>query len=723
MGRTQRRRASLVAALQNIATSFTGDLTLDAEPQRNRSPSKRTVCLDPSTPTAIDENHNEIVDCPCHSPPYKFLGQCRRSQRTLCFGRIGALSSTSAPIAATITDTEDDDISSSKQSNNVHPRHGEAKFTFKSQNKCTQESALHPMIGRSSLRSGATMNGIPNPFPRTFDSSPAKSRRCCEKRVEVKRRADRTQKHAMVFPIVLLAISDRPKRERILTDFFEPSFKQKIKCTGNESKSKSPSEAKNPLPSIPSSRPKVGKVQQRVSKSPRTASLRCFDIPSEGTSPSNSDLVLGKRYRVPTNFYQPNAPTTKAIQIADTSQKRYLDKKRDHSDVTITVSRKTSKRLSRSHCALFGTLVATEQYKCRETVVRLMLGTYRSKISAAVRSRSRTRYVRALQNCGVSVMNAPPNFSIAAGPAPQEWTNIKTRNILQNPTKVVKFAGISARSRSSQSMKGNRSCFPQNSTALVENVGGIVSGNQQVLIDNSLKSTVSYDTLLSQYDDKVSQGLCRRVHFGRTLQSANAAIDRMLREMTKEVSENINDPDILADTREYKRSLRFFSIYEDREKLALVHEAQEDMETRGRMEVMSKAKQLSAGKERSELHLLGNRPVIFRSSSFASRRCNLQCRSGPSCAICGSDGQVDSNVVSHRSKFTPIPMIKPFDIDSATEVSSTVSTRKRKRKCIQHSNVSRATIDALTELKYSLQFVEQYHDDRLTFRNNCEEIR
>jgi hypothetical protein len=766
MGPTNRRRASLVTALQKIATSIAGDLTSNTVPQRHRSPpAKRSGGSNPSTPAAIDENDIEMDDSPGRYPPCKPSHQFLRSQRTLCFDQLGASCSITA-VTATITDTEDDDVPSSKQSQSRHRRHRETKVAFKVRNKYIRKSALQPIIGRSSLRSATASYGkIPNHLPRTLvtekaaaaDSSPAKTQRRRQKRIEIMNRNEFSRTRAirsmplsmsndrkslftvqksrakvpqpMVAP---LAILDRPKRERIPTDFFEPSFTHKINFFGNVSNSLCPSEAMKPVSSVASTVPNEDTVQGCVTESsPRIASLPCCDFPTKTASPSKTGFALEKRNRVPTDFYRPNAPSKKAIYplISDTSHPLYLrkslDKKKEHARLTIT-SKETNKSLSRNPCTFSSAHIAKERGKCSETVVRVTLGMFQSKVSAAVSSRPQTQYIRlrlsehrksvALQNCATPALRASRKYSMTPGAARQERTSINPLNRLQDPVKVVKCGGISSRSRVSNVLKGDSSCPPPHPTSLVKNLEGNVSGNQELLEDKSSISTLSYDTLLSQYNDKVSQGRCQPVHFGRTLHSAYAAVDRMLREMLKQVPEDIVDLDILADTREYKRSLRFFSIYEDREKLALVHEAQEDMETRGRMEVHSKANQLLADKERSELHVLGNRPVFFRSSCFLSRRCNIQCRSGPNCCVCGSGRLLESTVAPTASDYTPIPMIEPVDIDneSDTDVSFALPTKKRRRTSIQRNNVVRATIDALTELKYSLQFVEQYND-RSTF--------
>jgi hypothetical protein len=246
---------------------------------------------------------------------------------------------------------------------------------------------------------------------------------------------------------------------------------------------------------------------------------------------------------------------------------------------------------------------------------------------------------------------------------------------------------------------------------------------------------ISFHTLLWEYDHLVAQGRCHHVSFGSTLPSALLAIDRTLQKLKSETNSNeILDDEISADIREYKRSLRAFSVYEDREKLALVHEVQEKMELWGRQCATANKWNYNKSNDRRfndtyqciESAMLKNRPIVITNSNRMLSRNSFKCKDGAYCIFQCNENKSGRacDAIFTPNDIAPIPTVEPFHIDddsemmlclspnnkcqwttaSSTKNSLTTSSWNRYNKTMK----SKFTIDALTELKNSLNFIETY---------------
>lgn len=228
---------------------------------------------------------------------------------------------------------------------------------------------------------------------------------------------------------------------------------------------------------------------------------------------------------------------------------------------------------------------------------------------------------------------------------------------------------------------------------------------------------LSHGLLLKEYSKLASLGQCEKVTFGKSLACAHSVVDQKIEVLEKICDDEVEDLEILADSREYKRSLRSFSAFEDQEKLASISEEEDyvdfvDIKTRR-----------GNGKDTSKLFRLTNRPIIFSKSQRVSCR-NTACSEGSNCGICGKHTEKQS----HSSTYYALtPWVCPFDIDAEDdadleEVSDGVSPPRRftrhRNSVVQErvdKGIAKATLMALTELKHSISFIEEYNADSKRF--------
>jgi hypothetical protein len=214
-----------------------------------------------------------------------------------------------------------------------------------------------------------------------------------------------------------------------------------------------------------------------------------------------------------------------------------------------------------------------------------------------------------------------------------------------------------------------------------------------------------YSHLMDQYDDLVTQGRCDRIFWGRSLSSAMAAINRKIGALVSKYGEDMEDAEVAADRREFKRSLRTFAVFEDQEKLALVHERQ-DYEEGFHIEA-SKSK--ASNLEVNELAELIHRPIIFSTTMRISARHNA-CSEGADCGLCGHGVKTQAAIAGYNAL---TPFIRPFDINADQgDVEHRGMHRRRSsiggKRCKQ-DDTAEATVMALSEMKHSINFVEEYN--------------
>jgi hypothetical protein len=214
-----------------------------------------------------------------------------------------------------------------------------------------------------------------------------------------------------------------------------------------------------------------------------------------------------------------------------------------------------------------------------------------------------------------------------------------------------------------------------------------------------------YSHLMDQYDDLVAKGQCHRIFWGRSLLSAMAAIDRKIGALVSKYGKDIEDAEVTADRREFKRSLRTFAVFEDQEKLALVHE-QLDYEEGFHIEASKSGK--ASNLEVTELAELIHRPIIFSTTTRISAR-HKACSEGAHCCLCGHGVKSQAAVDGYNAL---TPFIRPFDINADEGDMEHRAMHRRssvgEKRCKQ-DDTAEATIMALSEMKHSINFVEEYN--------------
>ena len=226
----------------------------------------------------------------------------------------------------------------------------------------------------------------------------------------------------------------------------------------------------------------------------------------------------------------------------------------------------------------------------------------------------------------------------------------------------------------------------------------------------------------------MSRGRCHPISFGKTLSSALLAIDRKIqslkgqRQYQVDCQNSENDKEIAADLREYKRSLRAFSVYEDREKLASIQEVQESLEFWGRYYAtttvplkryqtcdpsrdhhgnsINKSSNRQNDGRMVELSRLEKRPIVISSGVRMMSRSAFKCSNGTNCIFgCCRKSMNDTKVWTATAIMAPVPLIQPFCIDDNEMDDDACTVTKTKR-----------TIDTLLELQSSLRFMATYQD-------------
>jgi hypothetical protein len=213
----------------------------------------------------------------------------------------------------------------------------------------------------------------------------------------------------------------------------------------------------------------------------------------------------------------------------------------------------------------------------------------------------------------------------------------------------------------------------------------------------------------------------------------------------------VEDPEIVADVREYKRSLRAFSVYEDREKLASIHEVQENLERWGRQyaNMTIPSKKCNTKNHRNndnnqspssdmmqdsdhdiwtELVHLEKRPIVLASGTRMMSRNAFKCPYGNHCIFrCqrttttnqyGTNNVITTNHHNHvlslstATKMTLIPRIEPYTIEDVNRNHIEVTTAVANNNINQTITAikTKNTIESLRQLKSSLQFIAEYQE-------------
>lgn len=241
------------------------------------------------------------------------------------------------------------------------------------------------------------------------------------------------------------------------------------------------------------------------------------------------------------------------------------------------------------------------------------------------------------------------------------------------------------------------------------------------------ETPLSHAILLTRYEELVAEGRCELVNFGKTLTSVKAAVDRKIKTLEKKCAEDIEDLEVVADLREYKRSLRSFSVYEDREKLALAQEKQEDMESWCRK---AASKRIKSNTDNTGQRELSSRKIVFLDKARLPSR-NNKCVVGPQCGLCCGVAEKQTTASSASAYRALIPSIREIDLDAVDEScdDSSYSDEPEPKRCRSMNghpsskeafgdgvmDNTKATLMALLELKHSIAFVEDYNQSYTAF--------
>jgi hypothetical protein len=225
----------------------------------------------------------------------------------------------------------------------------------------------------------------------------------------------------------------------------------------------------------------------------------------------------------------------------------------------------------------------------------------------------------------------------------------------------------------------------------------------------TVNPAVSLDALLSRYESLARAGRVEPVRFGTSLDTAQAAIERKLRELCQKYPANmVPDFEVTEDIKAYRRSLRVFKDFEDQEKLALEEEYEEVVEAWRRRG----GGRRKPNHEKVEEANLAHRPLVFSQHRRIPAR-HSQCTQP--CGLC------------HAAPPPPpleslVPGMRRIDIDiddcRPTTHRSTTTTISTKQQQSAPARVSTRSADVtlkvqwtrrhLGELQHSLTFVDEY---------------
>ena len=294
----------------------------------------------------------------------------------------------------------------------------------------------------------------------------------------------------------------------------------------------------------------------------------------------------------------------------------------------------------------------------------------------------------------------------------RNFTNVTSATTTNDIEQFTSSSFISTRGRAWKKLSTKKNVSKKKSIAVIANE----------YTEELPRRNFSHETLLADYHQRVALGHCFAVSFGTTLSSALLVIDRKIQHLQSRncYQTMIDDKEVIADLREYKRSLRAFSVYEDREKLASIHEVQEHLESWGRqyatMTTQPKKNHYKTTTDctwdhhniETELLRLEKHPIVIATGTRMMSRSAFKCPNGIHCIFgCLQKTTCDDQRYDCRSVLTttnaivaPIPHIQPFSMDDDDDTGDDATHHK--------ARIFTATIDSLRELKSSLQFIATY---------------
>lgn len=269
--------------------------------------------------------------------------------------------------------------------------------------------------------------------------------------------------------------------------------------------------------------------------------------------------------------------------------------------------------------------------------------------------------------------------------------------------------------------------------------------------NSQISFQLPYETLLEEYQQKVVEGTYETVRFGPTIESAMKAIETQLAYLKEQKQKYpsryrdfVEDVEVVADLRDYKKSLRSFSIHEAQEKLALEKERQEYE----RLAFQQQRKKMTD--MQLEWLQLAERKIVFRNAMMhlstrknkcpmsIPEQCTLCCRYAVPENVQNTTSSRAATTISYDAPIPRIRHIETMDEDDKChddehdpnheknrnkrnwKKSESSSSKKNKNKNVttrleEQRKRFQATEIALMQLFHSLEFIITHQTTALQF--------
>lgn len=211
------------------------------------------------------------------------------------------------------------------------------------------------------------------------------------------------------------------------------------------------------------------------------------------------------------------------------------------------------------------------------------------------------------------------------------------------------------------------------------------------------RNKLRYKVLLEDYQVLVARGKCVAIEFGNSLATAKGAVEETLARLKVSSDE---DPAVLLEQKEFRKSMREMRRYEDAEKLSILHDRY-DLYERIRKGQFPKKVSGRRGKEKeAELRTFRSQSIRFgqRKPGRTITVCDCVLRN---CNICHS--KRSERRPSKMGSLSPkVRLVEFFDLKDEEDDEIEEQTR----------DVTENSVIALKNLLYSLEFVESELESR-----------
>lgn len=213
---------------------------------------------------------------------------------------------------------------------------------------------------------------------------------------------------------------------------------------------------------------------------------------------------------------------------------------------------------------------------------------------------------------------------------------------------------------------------------------------------------LDYKVLLEEYNEWVKKGTCQSVCFGKTLKSAKAAIVDTLATLSECLSDK-DDPEVVAEQKEFRKSLRQMRRFEDQEKLSIQQDALEAFERLvNRSQKTSRTRMQKLKTMEAELRAFCDEPFKFSKSNRLSSRHICECFFTSRCPVCSTIDFTPDWVHTGTPKIRRIGLfeLELEDEDKHKNDNETVKVSDS-NLLLENSSI------ALSNLLHSLEFIEE----------------